>query len=241
MPTPQRIINLAAKDAGILGQGQTLSAEETMDAYDTLNDMVSQWQRKRWLVYHLVDLSVVSTGAQSYSVGPAPANIQISPRPDRLEYAYNRQLINSTPNQADYTLRILESREDYSSIVMKKIGNFPYCIFYDTDWPNGTIYPYPVPLANLYEIHIIVKAVLSTFTSLSQQITLPPEYNAALRWQLALRLCPSHGREPSKMLLGLAREGLQVIRGANMQVKRLTMPSELLRPAVYNPYSDQIQ
>lgn len=240
MTTPSDLIRLGLKDAGVLGQGQLPTGEDTNDCFLTVNQMLSQWQRKRYLVYHLVDLSIVSTGAQSYTVGPT-GQIVAAPRPDRLEYAYNRQLINATPNQADYPLRILESREDYSSVVMKKIGNFPWAIFYDTDFPNGSIFPYPIPLANLYEIHIVVKAPLSRFTSVNQVIVLPEEYEAAIRYQAALRFCPMFGMEASNDLKGLARDALQTIRGANMQVKRLTMPAELLRPSVYNPYSDQLQ
>ena len=69
MTTPQDIIRAALKKAGVLGVGQSALAEDTNDAYDDMQDMLGQWQRKRWLIWHLVDYSVLSTGAQSYSVG----------------------------------------------------------------------------------------------------------------------------------------------------------------------------
>ncbi len=34
-----------------------------------MNMMLAQWQRKRWLVYSLDDVSFAPTGAASYTVG----------------------------------------------------------------------------------------------------------------------------------------------------------------------------
>jgi len=37
-----------------------------------------------------------------------------------------------------------------------------------------------------------------------------------------------------------AKEAREVLRGANTALARLRMPDSLVRPGVYNPYSDQI-
>ena len=103
------IITLAFKDAGILGVGQSLLAEDVNDALIRLNMMISQWRVKRWLVWHLVDRSVVSTGAQSYTVGPG-GDINVTVRPDKLERAFFRMLPGGSGTQAvDYPLQILLS------------------------------------------------------------------------------------------------------------------------------------
>ena len=63
LPTAGSIINLALKMAGVLGVGQTASAEDSNDALTLLNQMLAQWQRQRWLVYSLDDVSFTATGA----------------------------------------------------------------------------------------------------------------------------------------------------------------------------------
>ena len=60
MTTALDILNLAFKDAGILGVGQTLLDEDSNDGLTRLNMMIAQWRVKRWMVWHLVDKSVVS-------------------------------------------------------------------------------------------------------------------------------------------------------------------------------------
>ena len=82
--TANDIITLAFKDAGILGVGQSMLPDDYNDALTRMNMMIAQWRVKRWLVWHLVDKSIVSTGAQFYTVGPG-GDINVSWRPDKLD------------------------------------------------------------------------------------------------------------------------------------------------------------
>lgn len=238
MTTPLDIINLAFKNAGILGVGQTLLAEDINDAFTQLNFMLSQWQRKRWMIWHLDTFSVQCTGALSYSVGPG-GDIDIM-RPDRLESAFFRQNIPSEPNQIDYPLEIIEARETYNQIALKSLGSFPSYIFYDSAFPLGYIYPWPLP-SNLYQVFITVKAQLSQFATLIQDINLPPEYYACLTYNLAVRLRTFYDLPSNQRLDILAKDAINTIVGANTQIPRLRMPTDLIRPGIYNPYSDQIR
>lgn len=240
MPTPSDIIIQALKKAGILGVGQSAQAEDMTDALQDLNDMMAQWQRKRWLVYHLVDVSIVSTGQRSYTIGPG-ADINVVTRPDRIESAFFRQIVQSQPNQIDYPLEIIEAREDYNNIALKGLTQFPMYVFYDSAFPLGVVYPWPILQASIYELHLSIKAQLSQFTSLGETIVLPLEYFAALKWNLAIRVAASYKLPVDPALVALAKDSLNVIRNANTQIPRLRMPADLIRPGVYNPYSDQIR
>ena len=238
MTTPADIIQLALKDSGVLGVGQTALAEDTNDAFTRLNYMLGSWQRERWLIWHLVDYHIISTGANSYTVGPT-GDIAISPRPDRIESAFFRQIVQSQPYQVDYPLEIIESYETYSRIALKQLQNFPQYIFYDSDFPTATIYNYPVIQANLYELHIQVKETLAQFTTLTQAINLPLEYMSTIHYNLCARLRPAYQLPPDPSINALALTGLNNIRKANAQIPRLAMPTELVRNGLYNIYSDQ--
>lgn len=240
--TAADIVRLALKDAGVLGVGQSASAEDTNDVFDTLNMMLAQWSIKRWLVYHLLDLSVVSTGAVSYTIGPG-GNINTSAqRPDRLENGcFYRQLITAiSPNQIDYPLQLLESREDYSRIGLKQLSTIPQYIFYDAAYPLGVIYPWPVPSATIYEIHVAVKDQLSQFTNLATALNIPNQYYAALRYNLGATIRPLYQMPPDTSLTALAVTSLNVIKNSNSQIPRLRIPIQLARGSLYNIYADRI-
>lgn len=238
MSSPRTIINQALKDLGVAQTGQLPQVEDIEDAFIKLNWMIAQWRRKSWLVYHKVDLSAVSTGAQSYTVGPGGA-INVSSRPATVDAAYIRQIVPSQPQPVDFPCEIIKSMEDYARIPLKTLKSFAYALFYDPAWPIGLAYPWPLPQANIYEIHLICKAVLDRFRTLDQVVDLPEEYEPALSMNLALRLQDQYSEVLSPLYIGLAKDSLNVLREANTAIGTLSMPDGLMRPGIYDPYSDQ--
>lgn len=222
--TPIDLIQQCFQISSVFGQGQQPTAADTNRVFIQLNSMIGQWSAQRWLLFHLVDLSVTGTGAQKYSVGIG-GDIS-APRPDRLESAYVR-LLSGSPNQpVDFPLAIIPSYENYSQICLKKLNSFPYAIFYDSGYPLGYIYPWPVP-SNQYEIHIIVKAVIDSFATLTTPLSLPPVYIDALLWNLSARIRPLYGQPPDPSIVAFAKTSLNVVRGANTQIATLSFPSDM--------------
>lgn len=231
------LINLAFKDSGVFAIGETPQAEDTADALRRTNQMISQWNRRRWLVYHLIDSFCTCTGAQSYSVG-AGGDINVA-RPDKIEAAYIRQLVPTNPTPVDWPLRPINTYEEYSEIAIKTLAASPSeYFFYDSGFPNGKLYPWPVP-SSQYELHILTKAVLTAFTTVNDALNLPPEYEDAIYLNLVVRFRMAYRLPPDPMANGLARAALQTIRSSNFQIQRLKMPRGIARGPAYNVYSDQ--
>lgn len=234
----------ALRECGAVGVGQAPLAADISDAWARLQWMLQQWERKRWLVYHLVTLSKVSTGALAYTVGPG-GDFDTGAgtvRPARLESAFLRQIQTAPPNQIDYPLELIQSREDYNRIALKSMVSFPGMIFLDTDWPLGNLFVWPVPNSSIYQIHITVMAQLpARFATLATAISLPYEYYYAMMTNLALRLRPKYRIPtfPGDPLPGAARDALNVLRGANVQIARLVMPAGLAGGSRYNIFSDR--
>lgn len=237
--TPNDICTFALKAAGVLGVGQSALAEDYGDTFAALNAMLGVWNRNRWLIWHLIDAPLVSNGSVSYTVGPG-GDFNI-PRPDRLEAAFFRQNVSSQPNHIDYPLQILQSREDYNLIALKNLVSWPTYIFYDAALPLGNVYPWPVPQASLYELHLTVTDTLTQFSSYNQTINLPPEYFETIWTNLTLRLAAIYpGAVVSPAIEALAKGSLEAVRIANAEVPLLRMPAGLSRPALYNIYSDSV-
>ena len=234
--TVSDFLTLALQDSGVLGEGQVAQASDINNAFTRVNWLIAQWNRKRWLLYDLTDISVNTTGAETYSIGPGQDFN--TPRPDRLEDGNFLRQLNSG-QQVDYPLQLLSSREDYNRIRLKTMGTWPSIIFYDSNWPTGTIYAWPVPSANLYSLHILVKNQIIAFTTLSQTINLPPEYEVALAYNLQVRLRVAYRMPADPAMIALAKDSLNVIRGANVQVPSMKMPPAVIgAQRSYNVYSD---
>lgn len=236
MTTARDLINDSLKDAGAIGVGQTALAEDINDGLKRLNAMLAQWSRQRWLVYHLIDVAFTADGSLNYSIG-AGGDLNY-PRPDRIEAAFFRQIAGVPGNQVDYPLGVLNSREDYNRIALKGMQSFPSVVFYDSGYPLGYVYIWPVP-TDLYEIHLSLKATLTAFANLNSDVNLPPEYEEALRVNLAVRLRVKYQMPIDGQLIGLAKSALNVIRNSNAQIPSLQMPRDLVRGGGnYNIFSD---
>jgi hypothetical protein len=238
------ICRASLKECGAIGVGQTPLAEDINDAWARLQWMLMQWERKRWLVYHLKDFSKVSTGAQFYTFGPG-ADFDTGPgsmRPTRLSSAFVRQLQGSM-NSVDYWLEILESKEDYNRITLKTLVAGPgEAAFLDTDWPEARLFVWPVPQPFIYEIHASVYVQLQVqFATPATPFVFPWEYYNAMMTNLAIRLRPKYrmGTYPGDPLPGMAKDSLAVLRSSQVQIMRLRMPRSIQRRGLYNIFSDR--
>lgn len=231
---------------GIVGIDESVEQPVLNIALNLANDLISQWQHERYMVYQLVDYGFGSTGALSYTVG-AGQNFNINPRPDRLEYAFLRQVVNNgspAPNAGtqpfDWPLEVIDAYEDYAAIRLKTLGTFSAAVFYDPGWPIGILKPWPVPQQSIYELHILCKQTLQRFPSLQDKVNFPPEYGAALKWCLARRFRVGFQMPRDPDLNALAAQAKNVIRKANAQIPTLRMPRELTNNgnSSYNYRSD---
>lgn len=163
MTVARDICLLAAKQAGILGLGQTLNAEDTNDIFTLMQQMVAVWQKKRWLVPSLQDISFTATGAKSYTVGiGGDINIQ---RPSDIKGAYVIQL-NTGSTPVSLPLKKIFSYEDYIRITVKELNSLPDHFFYDGQYPLANLFIWPI--GNIqYEIHILLESLLRFGTTIS--------------------------------------------------------------------------
>lgn len=211
------------KDSGFISQGETPSAEDVNDAFQKLNWMLAEWQQQRTLVYHLVQHTLDMTGVQEYTVGPG-GDVDVTQRPNEIDSAVYRQTpVGSFP--IEISVDVIKAYEDWQLIRAKSISGPPRAVFLDTNWPTATLHVWPIPQAGLYQLRLIFKMVLSEFTSLTQELSLPPIYYSALNWNLALRLSAMTGDSaPNPLTIKEAGNSLRLLRAANSQIRRLRMP-----------------
>lgn len=234
--TPGNLISLLLRTAQINGVGQNASAEDNNEMMLHLNMLLGQWSAMRTMVYHLVNTSVVATGASSYTVGTG-GNFNTT-RPDKIDAAFFTNT-SVTPN-IDTPLGQIGTREEWNSIANKSITTANMgggWFFYDSGYLLGTLYPYPIPTTG--SLTISTKDVLVQFADLVTDIALPPAYLNALLWNGASVARTAFGLGPDGAIEKRAAGALEVIRAANRQVPMLQMPAGLLRGrGRYNIFTD---
>lgn len=229
--------------AGVTGQGQVPNAADTNLAFRRLNGLASQYNTMRWMIWHLIELGVFGDGRTTpYTVGPG-GDYSVARRPDRLEYAFLRQLTQNSGLPVDTPLKIWESREQYDANSLKKnFVSYPSGVFLDSSWPLGRMSVYPWPTGGMqYQIFIAMKDVLPVFTAQTAMASIPDQYLECLKLNLAriLRQNYGRGRTPDVELNYMAKNALNVVKNSNLQIPELVMPIGVKSGGMtYNIYSD---
>jgi hypothetical protein len=257
--TPTSLFQQGLRQVGVLGRGQNVSPEQLTDALNLCNMMLGQWARKRWLVFHLLELYVTGNGGGSYLLGP-PGNSDFtihwddpkltwdasgltfdqSFQTNRIEKAFVR-LNAGQAGQVDIPLAIVRAAEDWSTIPVKNIvAGLPQMVFLDSGYPVATLEVWPAP-SSQYQIHILILNPLVRFdiSSLTLDINLPDEYQDALFWNLCRRLMNSYRKPIDPEINIQAAAALNTVKNANFQLSQLRMPADLTRSGSYNIYTDQ--
>jgi hypothetical protein len=244
MTTVGTLLQESLFTAGVTGKGQQPDADDMVKALDQLNKLVNAWNVTREHLFVLQTMTVPSTGAQFYTIGPGGNfDTLTDQRPARIESAFIRLNLTGPPTTAvDIPLNIIYAQEDYDTIALKQLGSLSDTLYYQTTFPLGKLFFYPIPAASVYGLFITFPQRVANYTTAqySSQITLPLEYLDALEDILALRLCKKYGFQPSQELKVQAKEAMQVLEAANFQPALMQMPETLpipSRKSRFNIYS----
>src|SRR5580765_1152579 len=217
------LITFVLRASNINGVGQTPLAEDSNTGLEFLRMLMAQWQRKRWLIWNEAELSVVATGNNFYTIGPGQ-DFNIA-RPDKIHAAWCRMQPFGGPNPVDIHLAIIEAKEDWAGVTIKDLKSLPAAVFYDSSWPVGRVHFWPVPPAAIYEMHLVVKASLPVYTTLTDPLALPPEYLEAVMWSLCVRLQMAYGLKANPDHVAAMKQAMNVVMMANSQIPQLSLPN----------------
>ena len=181
MTTAADIITRAAKALGYLGNQEVLSAADATNGLNILNAMLDSWSGESLASYadQTINFNLVP-GTQTYTIGPT--GVWVTTRPTQIYQAYIRDT-----NQLDYPL-IIYPQDKWDAIGQKNItSQIPTTLFYDSQYPNGNVNIFPIPLLN-YTLYMDVQLLLTNFASLTTALSMPPGYERAYIFNLALEL-----------------------------------------------------
>ncbi len=202
--TAQTLIKAALRSIGVITSGETPTADELNDGLEAMKFMFRHWSAKNIRLYFMTSETFALTGAASYTIGSG--GVINTARPVSIRGAYIRD-----SNGSDSVLNIIDEAR-YRSLQIKNISAPGESLWYSPEYPLGKIYIYPLCTGTLYLNSLKALADPSLITS---SIAFPPEYDEAIKYNLAVRMAPEYGKEPSNIVLGLAKSGLDDIETRN--------------------------
>lgn len=230
--TVNDLINRSLRLLGAINIGDPPTAPEAQDALLALNGMVDAWANERLMIYTTArNLYNLAPDQQVYQIGPSGPD-WIGPRPTRIDAA-GLLLGNSDPTQVyERPLAVIRTDKDWAAFRIKGLqSTLPLGLYYDRWYSNpdsatspvgsGNIAVWPVPTA-VNQVALYTPVAVSQFTALTQTIALPPGYQRALTYNLAIELAPEFDREPSDVVVAIAEQ-------SKAGIKRVNAPSAIGR------------
>lgn len=204
MTTALDLIESALRKIHVLGKGSSLDSSEAQDALDTLNAMLSSWSAEGDLVYAETKETFNLSSAASYTIGSGLTFD--TTRPLYITAAY------TTQGGIDYPLTEIDHQQ-YAGIQDKDLQEYPELFYYDAGYTTGTIYLDCSPITSTITLYSVKP--LSSFSSLSASFSMPPEYEAAIVYNLAVWLAPEYEREASMTVKQIAHDTKSIIETQN--------------------------
>lgn len=200
MATASTLINRALRLIGQLASGASPTSDESSDALVALNDMVEAWKNERLLVYALQEESLsLSDGTASYTIGPSGSPSLNTIRPIDIEEAW------IVASNTSYPVKKMQD-EEYAAIPDKTTeSDWPEYFLYRPSMANGTLIVYPVPNATR-TMKLLTRVPVSEFAAVGTTVSLPPGWQRALTYNLALEIAPEYDTAPSAEVVHIARE-----------------------------------
>lgn len=207
MATALDLINRALHLCGAKDPLEDATAKEASDGLVALNAMLDSWSTDRLFVYQVAKFQYAwPAGAVSRTVGVG-GDISI-PRPLKVEGGY------IVDNSITYPLAMI-NREGYDAIAQKTLQvNYPQWLYYDPGYPLGTLYIYTVPASTL-QTFINYWLMLQTFVNTTDVVNLPPGYERAIAYNLAVEIAPEYGAQINPAVAAVAASSAGKIKRLN--------------------------
>uniref|UniRef100_A0A6M3LH03 Putative structural protein n=1 Tax=viral metagenome TaxID=1070528 RepID=A0A6M3LH03_9ZZZZ len=214
--TALTLIKSAFRTIGVLAVGETLSANDSAIGLENMQFMFRHWSAKNIRLYYTKQETLALTGATSYTIGSGGDLDTV--RPSSIRGAF----IKSSAG-IDSHIKIIDE-EYYRRISLKSLGGAPEYLWFSPEYPLAKLFLWPVGTGTLYLDSL---KPLTDPTAITSSITLPPEYDEAVKYGLAIRLAAEYGRTSAPEVVALANSSMN-----DLEIKNFAEQINSVRPEI---------
>jgi len=217
------IINGSLRLLGVLAEGETPSAETSQDALFAMNQMIESWNTERLSVFSTQD-QVFNWPAMELSRTLGPTGDFVGNRP---VYFDDSTYFRDPSSGISYGIKFI-NQQQYNGIAVKTVtSTYPQVIFVNMTYPDVEMFIYPKP-TKLLEWHFISVEELSRPATLATDLTFPPGYLRAFRYNLACEMAPEFGVEPSRQVQRIAMVSKRTLKRVNNPDDIMALPYSIV-------------
>ena len=212
----QTLIKAALRAIGVIATGETPTNAELADGLEAMKFMFRTWSAQNVRMYYTKQETLTMTGATSYTIGSGGSLDTVRPAAIRGAWC------------SDWPVKLIDE-DHYRQFRMSAASSGTVeCLWYSSEYPLGKLYPWPLGGILLY---LDTLKPLTDPTLITSSIAFPPEYDDAIKWNLAVRLAPEYEREASQTVQSLAAMTLHALEVRNFSQQLNSIRSEIISVA----------
>lgn len=187
--TRDQIIASSLRLIGVVGEGQTPTADQISNGAEALNYVLKSWTNQGAPIWCVKSVDIpLTANVTEYSIGPTQT-VNVA-KPLKIYQAYRR-----TTNTIDIPLIAL-SKQQYNMLGKKDSVGAPSQYYYDQQRDIGVVSVFPTPDATTAStdiIRVFYQRPFEDFDSSTDNPDVPQEFLRALKYALANELSFEYG------------------------------------------------
>jgi len=241
--TARDLINDAHRLLNLTASGNVLPEVNYQDNLRALNQMIDSWNTERLAVFSTQDqVFNWPPGVRSLDIGPdgdvyingallttqnnshiltqSSQHIEVPVLVTRPILVDDATYFRDPQTNVSYGIKLI-NQQQYDGIAVKTVtSTYPQVMWVNMGYPSISLTVYPVPL-RLLEFHLISVTPLDKPAYLSTELSFPPGYLRAFRYNLACEMAPEFGIEPSAQVQRIAMY-------SKRNLKRINNPDDIM-------------
>lgn len=219
MTTARQLIGDAHRLLGLVASGNALPESDYQDNLRAFNQMIDSWNTERLSVFNTIDQTFLwPAGEITRHLGPTGEFVGL--RPVALD---DSTYYRDPSTNVSFGIKFI-NQQQYDGIAVKTVtSTYPQVMWINMEYPNISMTIYPKP-TRVLEWHFISVQELDQPASLTTDLTFPPGYLRAFRYNLALELAPEFNVEPSAQVKRIAMTSKRDLKRQNNPDDVMSMP-----------------
>ena len=201
---------------GELAEGEVPSSDTAIDALSALNQMLDSWSVERLSVYNTQD-QVFTWPSDQITQTLGPTGDFVGNRPVMLD---DSTYFRDPSTGVSFGVKMI-NQQQYNGIAVKTVtSTYPQVMWINMENPDISMTIYPKPTRAL-EWHFVSVQELAQPATLATELTFPPGYLRAFKYNLAAEIAAEFGVEPSLQVKRIAMS-------SKRNIKRINSPDDVM-------------
>lgn len=205
------IIKSVLRKLLVVPSGGTPSTNQYADGLEALNDLIRLWSANSSLIFQDTrEEIVISAGDQEFTLGTTGDYVTAKP----IEF------IQASILDSNYEYPLIKSDVyTYANFTDKTHKHRPHYIYFRNTYPDTTI-AFDATTDTPYTLILTSMKELSEFPDGITNVSLPPYYETALKWNLLLMLAPEYSaaNRVTSLMVDLAKETKSAVIGKAINI-----------------------